>query len=141
MKAVSFWRAVILDKSNLLDEIFVAVGQIDRAKTLMLEHFQVDEFPHSLNVSSAGSNLRVQFQTDPRDNDFVERASVREVLGLQLPVGAIEDVLQGKIWATSHPERRSTKRRKDLLDIEGLLESHPARKVLVPEDILEQMRR
>lgn len=106
----------------------------------MSEHFQVEVFPHSLNISSPGSNLRVQFQTDPRYADFVERASIREVLGLQLPVASIEDVLQGKIWAVSHPDRRSTKRRKDLLDIERLLESYPALRANVPEEILRQLR-
>jgi hypothetical protein len=173
MKALSFWKAVTLDKSNLLEEVFallqehnvrfcviggqavnayveplvsldldlvVAVDQIAQVDKLMREHFQVEAFPHSLNISSAGSNLRVQFQTDPRYGDFVERASVHEVLGLRLPVASIEDVLQGKIWAASHPERRSTKRRKDLLDIERLIEFYPALKTRVPDDILEQLR-
>jgi hypothetical protein len=173
MKALSFWKAVTLDKSNLLEEVFallqdhdvrfcviggqavnayveplvsldldlvVAADQITQVEGIMRERFQVEAFPHSLNVSSAGSNLRVQFQTDPRYGDFVERASTREVLGLQLPVASVEDVLQGKIWAASHPERRSTKRRKDLLDIERLLESYPALKTRVPEEILSQLR-
>jgi hypothetical protein len=82
----------------------------------------------------------VQFQIDPRYSDFVERASIRDVLGLQLPVASIEDVLQGKIWAAVHPERRATKRRKDLLDIERLLEVYPALKTRVPEEILSQLR-
>jgi hypothetical protein len=34
-------------------------------------------------------------------------------------------VLQGKIWAVSEDTRRPTKRRKDLLDIERLLENYP----------------
>jgi hypothetical protein len=173
MKALSFWKAVTLDKSNLLDEVFallqdngvrfcviggqavnayveplvsldldlvVAVGQIDQVGGLMREHFQVEAFPHSLHVSSAGSSLGVQFQTDPRYGDFVERASVRDVLGLRLPVASVEDVLQGKIWAAQHPERRPTKRRKDLLDIERLLESFPTLRTRLPEDILEQLR-
>ncbi len=172
MKALSFWKAVTLDKSNLLEEVFallqehgvrfcviggqavnayveplvsldldlaVATSQLDQVTRLMRKHFQVESFPHSLNISSSGSNLRVQFQTDPRYGDFVERASMREVLGLQLPVASVEDVLQGKIWAASHPERRSTKRRKDLLDIERLLEAYPALKTRVPEEILKQL--
>ncbi|MGA9702367.1 hypothetical protein, partial [Pseudomonas sp.] len=118
MKALSFWKAVTLDKSNLLEEVFallqehgvrfcviggqavnayveplvsldldlaVATSQLDQVTMLMRKHFQVASFPHSLNISSSGSNLRVQFQTDPRYGDFVERASMREVLGLQLP--------------------------------------------------------
>src|SRR5580692_10370777 len=173
MKALSFWKAVTMDKADLLEEVLaflrdcrirfcviggqavnayveplvsldldlvVAVGQIDQVHKLMSDHFQVEAFPHSLNISSAGSNLRVQFQTDPRYGDFVERASTREVLGLQLPVASVEDVLQGKIWAASHPERRSTKRRKDLLDIERLLESYPALETRLPEEILSQLR-
>jgi hypothetical protein len=172
MKALSFWKAVTLDKSNLLEEVFallqdngvrfcviggqavnayieplvsldldlaVAVAQIDQVHQLMQEHFQTEVFPHSLKVSSPGSNLRVQFQTDPRYGDFVERASIREVLGLRLPVAALEDVLQGKIWAASSSERRNTKRKKDLLDIERLLESYPALRFRVPEDILSQL--
>lgn len=173
MKALSFGKAVTLDKSNLLEEIFallhdngvrfcviggqavnayveplvgldldlaVAADQLDQLRQLLQGHFQTGVFPHSIKVSSAGSNLRVRFQIDPCYGDFVERASIREILGLQLPVASIEDVLQGKIWAASHPERRSTERRRDLLDIERLLESHPALKGNVPEEILRQLR-
>ena len=81
----------------------------------MLIH-KVEEFPHSLNVAAPGSELRVQIQTDPRYGEFVERASIREVLGLPLPVASLEDVLQGKIWAASDPKRRGSERHKDLLD-------------------------
>src|ERR1700759_4708654 len=115
MKALSFWKAVTLDKSNLLEEVFallqehevrfcliggqavnayveplvsldldlaVAVNQIDQVRKIIREHFQVEAFAHNLNVRSAGSNLRVQLQTDSRYGEFVERASTREVLGL-----------------------------------------------------------
>jgi Nucleotidyl transferase AbiEii toxin, Type IV TA system len=84
-----------------------------------------------------------QVSTDGRfwvsAEDFVDRASIRDVLGLKLPVAPVEDVLQGKIWAALHPERRPTKRKKDLLDIERLLESYPALRVRVPENILSQL--
>ena len=71
----------------------------------------------------------------------MDRASVREVLGLGLPVARGEDVLQGKIWAAMDPERRASKRRKDLLDIERLLESYPNLHDLVPAEILEKLSR
>ena len=120
-------------------DLAVAVDQIDQVRKLMQEHFRVEAFPHSLNVKSTGSDLRVQFQTDPRYGEFLERASIREVLGLQLPVAAPEDVLQRKIWAASSLERRNTKRKKDLLDIERLLESYPALRARIPENILSQL--
>jgi hypothetical protein len=120
-------------------DLAVAVDQIDRVRKLMQDRFLAEEFEHSLNVSAAGSNLRVQIQTDPRYGGFVERSEVREVLGLQLPVASLEDVLQGKIWAASDPQRRGTKRRKDLLDIERILEANPDLRSRVPEEILRKL--
>ena len=70
---------------------------------------------------------------------FVGRSAVREVLGLRLPVASPEDVLQGKIWAASDPQRRGTKRRKDLLDIERILEANPDLRDRVPEEILRKI--
>jgi hypothetical protein len=169
MKALSFWKAVTMDKAGMLEEVFallrdsgirfcviggqavnayveplvsldldiaVAVAQIDHVRKMAKERFHAEEFPHSLNISSPASDLRVQFQTDPRYGDFVERASVRDVLGLNLPVAGIEDVLQGKIWVASDPTRRATKRRKDLLDIERILEAYPQLRTRLPEELL-----
>ncbi len=120
-------------------DLAVAVDQISQVRTVMQQSFRVEEFPHSLNVSSPGSDLRIQIQTDPRYGDFVNRATDRELLGLRLPVAALEDVLQGKIWAASAPERRPTKRRKDLLDIARILEANPQLKPRVPAAILQEI--
>lgn len=101
-------------------DLALAVDQVDEVQSLMASHFQTEVFWDTINVRSASSNLRVQFTTEPRYGDFVGRSSIREVLGLRLPVASVEDVLQGRIWAALSPERRATKRRKDLLDIERL---------------------
>lgn len=163
MKTLSFWKAVTLDKSNLLDELFallqehgvrycviggqavnayveplvsldldlvVAVNQIDEVRRIFEGHFQTEVFPHSINISAPGSNLRVQIQTDPRYADFVDRASTREVLGLQLPVASVEDLLQERIWNGS---------KRSFLDIERLLESYPALRSSAPQEILTQL--
>jgi hypothetical protein len=117
-------------------DLAVAVQDLDRARTLFAEKFVVEEFGHSLNVSSSGSDLRVQIQTDPRYFEFPGRSSQREVLGLTLPVARIEDVLQGKIWAASDPRRRPRKRQKDVLDIGRILDVRPDLRQSVPEEIL-----
>lgn len=120
-------------------DLIVAVDQIEKVESLMKGVFKLERFPHSLNVSMAGSDLRVQIQTDPRYFDFVERATRREVLGLSLPVAAVEDVLKGKVWAAQDAERRASKRQKDLADIARLLEAHPQLRTQVPEGILKQL--
>jgi hypothetical protein len=92
-------------------------------------------FPHSLNIGVPGSDLRVQIQTDERYSSFVAGASLRTVLGMTLPVARVEDVLQGKIWAVMDPQRRGSKRQKDLADIARILEQYPALRTRVPQEI------
>ncbi len=120
-------------------DLAIALQDVDRAAKTLGSTFHVERFPHSLNVSAVGSKLRVQIQTDPRYGDFVSRASVRDVLDLPLPVAAIEDVLQGKVWAAGDPGRRPSKRRKDLLDIERLIEHFPELRQRVPGAILDRL--
>ncbi len=120
-------------------DLVVAVDQMEEVEKLLGAQFKIERFPHSLNVSEHGSQLRVQIQTDPRYFDFPSRSSEQEVLGLHLPVASIEDVLSGKIWAVQDPERRASKRRKDLLDIERLIEAHPRLRSNVPPEIIERL--
>lgn len=120
-------------------DIAVAVDQHERVEMLLRREFTVERFEHSLNVSEPGSDLRVQLQTDPRYAPFVERATVRDVLGLPLPVASLEDVLQGKLWAVMDAERRPSKRQKDLADIARLLESCPELRKKVPAEVLSRL--
>jgi hypothetical protein len=120
-------------------DIVIAVDQLPKVEQLLGREFRIDRFPHSLNVSAAGSDLRVQIQTDPRYEAFLARATVRDILGLPLPVASVEDVLQGKIWAVLDPTRRPSKRQKDLADIARLLEAYPELRQSVPADVLARL--
>lgn len=120
-------------------DLAVAVDQLPRAEVLLRQAFSVERFPHSLNVSAPGSDLRVQLQTDPRYAPFVDRATPKELLGISLPVARLEDLLQGKLWAALDPERRPSKRQKDLADIARLLEAYPALRQQVPPEVLARL--
>jgi hypothetical protein len=117
----------------------VAVESLEDLEKQLAERFIVKRFPHSLNISLPGSDLRVQIQADERYHAFVERAGKREVLGVKLPVAALEDVLQGKIWAALDLERRGSKRQKDLADIARLLEAYPHLREQTPPQILARL--
>ena len=120
-------------------DLAIAAEQMSEVERLLREHFTVKRFPHSLNASAAGSQLRIQIQTDPRYSEFVNKAEVQDVLGVQLPVAQLEDVLTGKIWAAMDPERRASKRQKDLADISRLLEKYPRLRTQVPPEILDRL--
>jgi len=117
-----------------LDIVVVAEaieGLIAAAKKI----FKVEKFPHSYNLSSKKSDLRIQIQTDSRYQAFIERAAIKEVMGYEMSVASLEDVLQGKIWAYSDEQRRKSKRQKDLADIYRLVETYPQLKKKIPESI------
>jgi hypothetical protein len=120
-------------------DLAVATEDLASTEELLGRHFRVERFPHSVNVSTPGSALRVQLQTDLRYGAFVGEASERDVLGLRLPVARLEDVLKGKVWAAQDPARRPSKRQKDLADISRLLEAHPELRSRVPADILSRL--
>ena len=118
-------------------DIVIAAEDLARVEALCREVFTVERFPHSIILSKAESDLRVRIQTDPRYFTFPEHASLRNVLGIALPVARVEDVLQGKVWAVSDHTRRGSKRQKDLADIARLLDEHPSLREQVPTGILD----
>lgn len=172
MQALTFWKVITMDTTNLLESLItflkergvrfcviggqavnayveplvsldldlaVAVESLENLEIQLAERFIVKRFPHSLNISLPGSDLRVQIQTDERYRAFVERSEMHEVLGMKLPVACLEDVLQGKIWAILDPERRGSKRQKDLADIARILEAYPELNTQVPPSILARL--
>ena len=100
---------------------------------------RAERFEHSLNLSDPRSGVRIQIQTDPRYQSFIGRSTERDVLERALPVAAIEDLLQGKIWAFQDATRRGSKRQKDLVDIARLIEARPELAARVPEDIRKKL--
>jgi hypothetical protein len=120
-------------------DIVVADEEIDKVAALLQREFTVHRFEHSIKVSTAGSKLQVQIQTDPRYFDFVNHAQVREVMDFQLPVARIEDILKGKIWAVMDTTRRASKRQKDLADIARILEVSPELRPEVPAEVLSKL--
>jgi hypothetical protein len=80
-------------------DLAVAAEDLPRLEDALRASFRLERFAHSLNVSLPGSDLRAQVQTDSRYAGFVSRAAPLSVLGVTLPVAAVDDVLRGKVWA------------------------------------------
>lgn len=120
-------------------DVVVAADQLPDVEALLATAFNVERLPHSLNVSVPASGVRVQVQLDPRYAAFVDRATPHDVLGLTLPVAAVDDVLRGKVWAVQDSTRRGSKRQKDLADIARLVEDYPELRSTVPSDVLARL--
>jgi hypothetical protein len=119
--------------------LVIAAEDTESAIDLLAAQFEIERFPHSINVRVPDSQVRVQIQTDPRYGPFCRTAEEREALGLMLPVARIEHILQGKVWAATDSERRPSKRQKDLADIARLLEVKPELRSDVPGEVLDRL--
>ena len=86
-----------------------------------------------------GSKLNVRFTTDDRYQDFLGNLTRREVLGVVVPVASLENIVRGKVWAWQDEQRRSTKRKKDELDLMRIAESHPQLRERIPAQIVKQL--
>ena len=117
-----------------LDLVIVA-DAMDRLSEAAEHTFTIKRFPHSLNLKSPQSDLRIQLQTDPRYQAFIPHAVKKNVMGYEMNVADLEDILQGKIWAYSDEQRRQSKRQKDLADIFRLVEAYPRLRKLLPDSI------
>jgi len=113
------------------------VGAICKAaKKLGLK---VEQFEHSVNLTSPNSDLRIQLQQDPRYQKFVSNAQNSSVLGYKMKVARVEDVLQGKVWAYSDKTQRKSKRQKDLADIFRIIEKYPQLEASLPQILQEEL--
>jgi hypothetical protein len=121
------------------DFVVVAAKVGDLKRELTAGGFAVEEFEHSVNAHSPESDLRIQFTSDPRYQKFLDRAGEKDVLGTRVQVAALEDVVQGKLWAYQDRQRRLTKRKKDELDLLRLAEAFPHLRGLYPSELRRQL--
>ncbi|MEI6634330.1 MAG: hypothetical protein WCP22_11015 [Chlamydiota bacterium] len=118
-----------------LDMVVISSGLEPLCRAARAAGFSVERFARSVNLSIPESDVRIQLQTDSRYQEFIPRARTETVLGYTMRVAAIEDVLQGKLWAYSDATRRGSKRQKDLADIMRLVESRPSLAAMLPDEV------
>jgi hypothetical protein len=137
--AVNHWAEQPMVTQDV--DLVVATGSVERAVSLLeQEGFRAERFPWSVNFRGR-SAVSIQLSTEDFYRDYPARAVAADVHGILMRVAGLEDTLRGKIKAWSEPERRQSKRIKDLADIARLVESHPQLWKLLPEGLRTQIQR
>ena len=87
-------------------DIVIISGDIDKVcKVAEAKGLKIVRFESSIDLMSPKSDLRIRLQTDARYQPFINGATQKEILGYRMNVAALEDVLQGKIWAYSDEQQ------------------------------------
>jgi hypothetical protein len=121
--AVNHWARQPMVTQDV--DLVVASDAVDRAVSLLVEAgFRAERFAWSVNFKGK-SAVSVQLSTEDFYRHYPSRAVPADVHGILMRVASLEDTLNGKLKAWADPERRQSKRIKDLADIARLVETHP----------------
>ncbi len=113
-------------------DFVVAVDYIEQSvKVLERAGFRAERHKWSINFQSK-SQITLQLSTEDFYRDFPSRSVPADVHGILMRVASLADTLAGKIKAWSEPQRRPSKRLKDLGDIARLVEAHPELRESLP---------
>lgn len=131
--AVNHWATEPMVTQDV--DIVVAAPEIERAVRLLEEAgFRSERFEWSVNFRGQ-SRVSIQLSTEDFYQEFPTRSVAADIHGILMRVAALEDTLKGKIKAWSEPERRQSKKIKDLGDIARLVENHPHLWNLLPAEL------
>ena len=136
--AVNHWAQEPMVTQDV--DFVVATDAIERTVSLLEEAgFRAERFDWSVNFQGR-SKVSLQLSTEEFYREFPARAVPADVHGILLRVASLEDTLRGKMKAWSEPERRQSKRIKDLGDIARLVEAHPRLWNLLTDDLKRQVQ-
>jgi hypothetical protein len=136
--AVNHWAEQPMVTQDV--DFVVAAKAVEPTVSLLEEAgFRCERFDWSINFKGR-SAVSFQLSTEDFYRDFPSRAVPADVHGILLRVACLEDTLKGKMKAWSDPERRQSKRLKDLADIARLVEAHPHLWDMLTGDLKRQVQ-
>jgi hypothetical protein len=136
--AVNHWAEQPMVTQDV--DFVVATEAVERAVSVLEEAgFTCKRFEWSVNFKGR-SAVSFQLSTEEFYRDFPSRAVAADVHGILLRVASLEDTLKGKMKAWSDPERRQSKRLKDLADVARLVEAHPHLWDMLTDDLKQQVQ-
>lgn len=137
--AVNHWASEPMATADV--DLVIASDKVEEAaEALKSLGFAERRFQWSINFKGE-SKVSIQISTEEMYLDFPERSVATTVHGMLMRVASLEDTLKGKIAAYEEPQRRPSKRQKDLADISRLLEAHPTIKDLIPQPIYDKLEK
>lgn len=137
--AVNHWAEEPMATADV--DLVIASERVEEAaEALRNLGFTEKRFQWSINFKGE-SKVSIQISTEEMYLDFPVRSVPATVHGILMRVASLEDTLRGKIAAYQEPQRRPSKRQKDLSDISRLLEAHPEIKELIPAPIYDKLEK
>jgi hypothetical protein len=131
--AVNHWAKEPMVTQDV--DIVIAANDVERAVEILEKAgFKSERFQWSIHFRGT-SKVLVQLSTENFYKEFTSRSVAADIHGILMRVASLEDTLAGKIQAWKDPQRRQSKKFKDLGDIARLVESHPELTTLLDPEL------
>ncbi len=135
--AVNHWAAEPMATADV--DLVIAAERTEEAIAALQQcGFTARRFDWSVNLKGS-SKVSVQIRTEDFYCDFPTRSVPADVHGILMRVASLEDTLAGKLQALLDPQRRASKRQKDLADIARLVKAHPKLQAHVPAEVWQRI--
>lgn len=135
--AVNHWAEEPMATADV--DLVIASDKIEQAADALKDiGFVEKRFQWSINFKGE-SKVSIQISTEEMYLDFPSRSVAANVHGVLMRVASLEDTLAGKLAAYQEPQRRPTKKLKDILDIGRLVEAHPELLNSLPNEIIAKL--
>ena len=135
--AVNHWAKEPMATADV--DLIITAGRVEEAvKALREAGFTIKKFKWSINLKGR-SQVSVQISTEEVYREFPARSVPADIHGILMRVASLPDTLHGKVLAYQDPERRASKRQKDLTDILRLIEAHPLLRKLLPVAVAQRI--
>ncbi|RKY26540.1 MAG: hypothetical protein DRP83_04055 [Planctomycetota bacterium] len=122
-------------------DMVVETEAIERTVSLLGQAgFGSERFAWSVNFKGH-SAVSIQLSAEDFYRDYPSRAVPADAHGILMRVASLGDTLRGKIKAWSEPNRRQSRRLKDLADIACLVESPPELWQNLPGELKTQVQK
>lgn len=132
--AVNHWAEEPMATADV--DLVIASERVEEAaEALRNLGFTEKRFQWSINFKGE-SKVSIQISTEEMYLDFPSRSVPAKVHGILMNVASLEDTLSGKLAVYLEPQRRRTKKLKDILDLGRLIDAHPELSSKVPEEVL-----
>ena len=135
--AVNHWAEEPMATADV--DLVVALDAItETVAALEAVGFVAERFESSVNLKGH-SKVSVQISTEEFHREFPGRSIPADIHGIPMRVASLDDTMKGKVQAWRDPDRRRSKRQKDLTDILRLIEVHPKLEAKLPADVQQKI--
>jgi hypothetical protein len=123
-----------------IDIVISAANSVALCMKAAEKGLKMERIDRQIYLTTPKSALRFQLRTDAPCQEFILRAGLKKVLGCDVRLARVEDILADKVRSAQDEFRDKTKRLQDIADISRIVKKHRELMQTLPDAVRKQVR-